>query len=185
MLKKRLLLSLLLISVLLLVSGCRINDIVSNAAAKMKAEGRGHGETLVFGQDEVMQTAFFDVKINSAKLVPELSEYVPDDEANLFLVVNVTVTDTFADQGKIPMFYSDFELTWASLEGATVYAETSFAEGQLPDEYEIFKNESKTGDLVYIVPGNVTDFAILFYEYWEDDFVGNTCRAEFTAKLVQ
>lgn len=56
------------------------------------------------------------------------------------------------------MFYSDFDLTWDGLGDSSVYPETEFAEGQLPDEYELFKGESRAGDLIFVVPSDAKGF---------------------------
>lgn len=147
----------------------------------LQASGRDYGETREYAMDEIMQTAFFDFQINEAKLVREVAGYYPGDDAHQFLILNVTVTNTYEDYGKISMFYGDFELTWDALEDAVIYAEEAFSEGQLPDEYDIFKKESRTGDLIFIVPGDVTEFSITYAEYWGDDFVGNTHIMNFSA----
>lgn len=111
---------------------------------EIKADGRAHGQTTSHSEGETAKTAFFEYTVNSARMEPELEDYTPTDPNHTFVVVNITVKNTFEDDAKIPMFYTDFTLTWDGMGDTTVYPESEFAEGQLPDEYELFKGESRT-----------------------------------------
>ena len=96
------------------------------------------------------------------------------------MVVNITVKNTFEDDAKIPMFYTDFTLTWDGMGDTTVYPESEFAEGQLPDEYELFKGESRTGDLIFVAPADAKGFSLRYIEVWDDDFEGNSYFIPFS-----
>ena len=105
----------------------------------------------------------------------------PSDENNSFLVVNITIDNTFADDSSIPMFDTDFVLSWPALEDQSIFCEDSFATDQLPEEYEIFKGESRTGNLIFVVPSSQTSFTLEYLEIYEDEFEGNTYKITFDA----
>ena len=177
---KTLLLGLLLVAMVGSGSGCAAGKVLATVANAIKAEGRSYGHTYTYAQEETATTAFFSYSIQSASLATELNGYVPNDPTHRFLIVTITVENTFADDTKIPMFYDDFELTWAQLDDAAIYAEMAFTDSQLPDEYELLFGDSLTGDLVYVVPKAARDFSISFQEYWEDDFLGDRHVINFT-----
>ena len=52
----------------------------------------------------------------------------------------------------------------------------------MPEEYEIFKGESRTGDLVFVVPSGQTNFTLEYLEIYEDEFEGNTFKISFDAQ---
>ena len=144
--------------------------------------GRDSGKTFdAEGYDQSLSTAFFDFQVNSAQMVSELDDYYPSDENNSFLVVNITIDNTFADDSSIPMFDTDFVLSWPALEDQSIFCEDSFATDQLPEEYEIFKGESRTGNLIFVVPSSQTSFTLEYLEIYEDEFEGNTYKITFDA----
>lgn len=122
-----------------------------------------------------MSTAFFDFTINSAKLVSELEDFVPNKDTDKFLVVNATIQNTYDSPEPLPMSDGDFELSWnRAEENMTIFPEYTFATNQFPAKYEIEKGYSKTGNLIYVVPADASDFRIYYYDWWEDNFEGNT-----------
>lgn len=56
------------------------------------------------------------------------------------------------------------------------------AEEQLPAEYELAVNETRTGDLVFDVPAGEKDFSISHLELFDDDSEGDTFFVYFTAE---
>ena len=146
-------------------------DDVGNA---LNAQGREYGKTYTIGQNETMSCTFFDLKINSVTKADELNDYVPQLDTDMFIIVNVTITNTFKDNtDPIPMYYSDFQVTYDGL-AEPWFAESKFTDGQLPDEYYLAQGESATGDFVFIVDRNGQNMKFLYVEYWNDDFEGNT-----------
>ena len=162
----------------LLLTGCMLF-----ALAACNTETRSSGELYeAEGFEQSLSTAFFDFQVNSASLVTQLEEYEPSDPNNRFLVVNITVQNTFTDDSSIPMFDTDFVLSWPDLGEDSIYCEDNFASTQLPEEYEIFKGESRTGDLVFVVPSSQTSFTLEYLEIYEDEFEGNTFKISFDAQ---
>ena len=160
----------------LLFTGCDGNTDLMKG---IQAGDREYGKTYTAEGTEGLQTSFFQFNINESTLKDEVDGYILDDDTQRFLVVNITVKNTFeGDDPSIPMFDVDFTVSWEGLNG--IYPEDEFAEGQLPAEYEIFKGKSRTGDLIFVVPEDVTDFVLSYTEEYEDDFEGNTFEISFT-----
>ena len=165
---------------LLATAGCGAKDVLEDVGTEIKADGRAHGQTTSHSEGETAKTAFVEYTVNSARMEPELEDYTPTDPNHTFVVVNITVKNTFEDDAKIPMFYTDFTLTWDGMGDTTVYPESEFAEGQLPDEYELFKGESRTGDLIFVAPADAKGFSLRYIEVWDDDFEGNSYFIPFS-----
>lgn len=160
-------------------TGCGASQVVDNVATELKSEGREYGQAYELKQNETMSTAFFDLKINSVEEFDELEGYEPNDSNNTFLVVNVTVTNTF--DSEIPMSYEDFPISWEALGEERVYPDYEFTD-TLPETYNILKGGEKTGNLIFNVPKDITDFTLEYYDLWDDDFEGNTYSMSFSAK---
>lgn len=170
----------LLLAVMAFTSGCdKVSEKVDEIKTEVTAQDRQYGQSETYELTETMKTAFFDLKIEKAEIVDEVDGYVADDPETHFLVIDVKIDNTFADTASIPMSYSDFELTWEGLDGNVIYSEEVFAEGQLPDEYEIFKGDSRSGKLIYMVPSSAKNFSFIYLEIWDDDFEGNDYTINF------
>lgn len=144
------------------------DEVIDDVATAMQADGRDYGETFELTTDDVMESAFFDMNINSIRLTKELEDYVTEDGWT-FMVVNVTIENTF--DMEIPMSDADFALLWGEDEGT--YPDMDFVDA-LPQEYYIGVGESETGNLIYIIPDSETEFILEYYDLWDDDFEGNT-----------
>ena len=161
-------------------AGCKnsvsdtVSGLVEDAGTAIQADGREYGQTYTFESGELVETAFFNFQVNEVSTAAEIEGYVPEDETNQFLVDNVTIQNTYEDDASIPMFATDFQLIWADLGDTGIYPDTQFAEGQLPEEYQLLKDESRTGNLIFIVPSDITEFKLQYLEVWSDDFEGNT-----------
>ena len=136
---------------------------------------------------DIMRSSFFDYIVNSAYLCDSYEDYTPQAGYEL-LVAEVAVTNTFGET--IPMFDNDFQVQWSSdAEDAfaypvTFYLEegTSLGDDVLPSEYELSKDESRTGLLVFEVPAGETEYSISYMEYFEDDTTGSTFFVFFPAE---
>ena len=157
--------------------------VVLLLAASCSSETRESGKVFEaegFGQS--LSAAFFDFQVDDAELAEEIEEYQPNDEEKQFLIVNVTVTNTFEDEDSIPMFDTDFRLLWEGQEEQGLYCEQNFASIQLPEEYTLEKGESRTGSLVFVVPRGITEFTLEYLEIYEDQFEGNTFNIHFSVQ---
>lgn len=156
------------------IAGCgTIQNTIRNASIEWKSDGREYGEEITVAEGSPMETVFFRATVNTVTTETEIEGYVPEDEEHIFLVVNLTIENIYEEINSVPMFCDDFELTWEALAGETTFPEYQFYEEQLPDEYTLNYGESRTGNLVFIVPKEETSFQIKYYELWEDNFVGN------------
>ena len=52
----------------------------------------------------------------------------------------------------------------------------------MPAEYELAKDESKSGLLLFAVPEDKKDFTFSYMEVFEDNTTGNTFNVSFTAE---
>ncbi len=158
---------------LLILTLCVLTAVCVGCSPKeVQSQGRDYGEVHNLEVGGTMSTAFFDMNVNSASLAADLDGYVPENEGDSFLVVNITVKNTF--DKTIPMSDADFELGYDGADAsATIFPEGEFAQGQLAETYEIAEGDSVTGDLIYVVPGDAGDFQLYYYDLWEDNFKGD------------
>lgn len=182
---RKILVIILAVFLCMITMGCsNIQQKAKEIAIDWKADGREYGKETTYTIEDTIQTAFFKVKVNSVTTQDEIQgendEYVPQDVAHQFIVVNITVENTYDDFDSITMFCDDFELTWEQLEGETTFPEYQMNEEQLPDSYELKYGESKTGNLVFITPRNIKDYRMKYYEIWDDNFIGNTYYIDFS-----
>ena len=80
---------------LLAAAGCGAKDVLEDVGTEIKADGRAHGQTTSHSEGETAKTAFFEYTVNSARMEPELEDYTPTDPNHTFVVVNITVKNTF------------------------------------------------------------------------------------------
>ena len=90
-------------------AGCSAANDAMNA---VQAQGRDYGQTIELEAGDTMSTAFFDMTVNSATYASEIDGYVPSSDTDIFLVVNITVKNTFDSSDPIPMSDADFELSY-------------------------------------------------------------------------
>jgi len=146
----------------------------------------GYGEGKI---GDVMQSYFFDFTVNSVALQDAYESHTPGDGEKV-LVVNVTVANTFAKNARmskddiaagnadVEMYDTDFQIEWDGGDDAVAIPITTDADtfeefdpvsdNQLPAVYPLANEESRTGDLVFDVPADVTEF-VLGMEEWFDD----------------
>lgn len=103
-------------------------------------------------------------------------------------MADVTVKNVFGET--ITMFDNDFQVQWNSDNNddydfpVTFYLEegTSLGDEVLPAQYDLAKDESRTGLLVFEVPAGEKDFSISYMEYFDDDSTGDTFFVFFSAE---
>lgn len=133
---------------------------------------------------DTLHTYFFDYTVNSAYLCDSFEEYEATQEGFRLLVAEVTVKNTFSES--IPMYDVDFQVQWG--EGATeydvpiTYYVEAVSDQQLPDEYELETEESRTGLLVFEVPEGTEEFSISYLEYFDDGSEGDVFFVDFSAE---
>lgn len=165
-------------------------------ALSMTACGSSDKDTVIYANEngvaqgqmgDVLRNVFFDYTVNSAYLCGEYEGYTATDGYEL-LVAEITVHNVF-EEG-ITMYDTDFLVQWDSnAEDAydcplTLYLAEgeSLGDDVLPVEYDLAKDESRTGLLIYEVPQGETEFTISYQEYFEDESVGDTFFISFSAE---
>ena len=164
-----------LLLTLALLAGCGGGDGNVGYAEDGYAEGR---------MGDTMHTYFFDYTVDSAYLCGSYEGYVPAQEGYCLLVAEVTVENTF--QESLPMYDTDFQVQWGEADDAydvpiTYYAD-AVSDQQLPMEYELAVDESRTGLLVFEVPEGEKDFSISYLEFFDDGTEGDVFFVYFTAE---
>lgn len=132
---------------------------------------------------DVMHTVFFDYTVNSAYTCMDYCGYTPD-EGNMLLVTDVTVKNT--TRSTVTMYDTDFQAQWGGegdedFEVPITWYVDPVSDDQLPGEYDLSVNETKTGVLVFEVPEGEADFSVSYMELFSDGGEGNTFFVYFTA----
>lgn len=137
------------------------------------------GEKREFQPEERVSTYWFDFSVNEVRTESSWQGRRAEDGCRL-VICELEIQSTFSEA--VPMGRADFVLLWESGEdtdapsgsGAAwqgmegVYPLPRYAEGQLPDEYELGRDETVTGQLVFQVPSSVSRAALMFEEYYAD-----------------
>ena len=164
------------------LTGCGSNGTLGSRVGYPDEYGNAEG-----GLGDTMHTYWFDYTVNSAYLCDEFEGYKPSEGYEI-LVADVTVKNTVSDT--ITMFDTDFQIQWDDYSDdaydvpITFYLEDDVVlnKDMLPGEYDLNKNESITGLLVYEIPTGNKDFSISFLEVFEDYTEGDVFFVYFSAK---
>lgn len=167
----------------------------SGSSGSTGSGGAGSGE--VHAEDgyaearigDLVHSYFMDFTVNSAYTTSDYNGHTAP-EGKKVLVVEMTIKNTFNES--IPMYDDDFqgqwsasseteEFAWPITEGEDGNDLDTVAEEQLPAEYELGVNESRTGTLVFDVPADEKDFSISHMELFDDNSEGDTFFVFFTA----
>lgn len=127
-----------------------------------------------------MKTAWFDFTIEDAYVTHDSVGNYTANNGNALVVVEITVKNTFTES--VPMWNYDFQLIWGEGDNDFTWPveESGIISDQFPEEYDLSVSETRTGYYVYEVPGGMTDFAIAFTEYYEDNTEGDNFWIYFT-----
>ena len=122
------------------------------------------------GISDTMSTLFFDFTVNSAAFTDTYSDITLEED--VFLVANVTVKNT--TDKLVTMFDTDFQAQWDDdADDAYRFPITyDYEDGlldpmrQFPIEYDLEAGESRTGELVFIVPAGSSEYSISYKEVY-------------------
>ncbi len=139
---------------------------------------------------DLVHSYFMDFSVNSAYTTSDYHGHTAPEGMKV-LVVNMTIKNTFNES--LPMYDDDFQGQWSASSETDEFAwpitEAEdgsdlevVSEEQLPAEYELAVNETRTGDLVFDVPADEKDFSISHLELFDDDSEGDTFFVFFTAE---
>lgn len=139
---------------------------------------------------DLVHSYFMDFTVNSAYTTADYHGHTAP-EGGKVLVVEMTIKNTFNES--LPMYDDDFqgqwsassetdEFAWPITEGENGFDRDVVAEEQLPAQYELAVNESRTGTLVFDVPADEKDFSVSHIELFDDNSEGDTFFVFFTAE---
>ena len=177
---------------LLTLPACGFSAYVGGSGGEESGGGNeiyaedGFGEARI---GDLVHSRFMDFTVNSAYTTSAYHGHSAP-EGKQVLVVEMTIKNTFKES--LPMYDDDFqgqwsastetdEFAWPITEGEDGDLDT-VAEEQLPAEYELKVNETRTGTLVFDVPEDEKDFSISHMELFSDDSEGDTFFVFFTAE---
>lgn len=179
----------LALALALVLSACGGGDSPGGAENQEIYAENGYGEGRM---GDVIHSYFMDFSVDSAYTAGEYHGHAAP-EGKQVLVVGLTVKNT--SKTSLPMYGSDFQAQWTASEETDEYAWPitegadgsmldTVAEEQLPGEYELRVNESRSGTLVFDVPAGEKDFSISHQELFDDDTDGDLFFVYFTAEAA-
>ena len=165
----------LIMALLLFLCGCSISRLIP--------EERSTGKTHTASAPQTQANSFFSLTVNEAKLLGTVDGYLPEDEENgAFLWVEVTIEAAMDTDDPIPMYSTDWELTWMGCPEPQV-AYSKFTDRQLEDEWDMAQGEQVTGVLLFEVSAHVLEYSLTYSEVWSDGFEGDSYIMDFTADV--
>ena len=132
--------------------------------------GKEQAKTLEGTTGDTLSTMFFDYTVTNARLEDEMAGMLGHDGYKL-LVVDVTVTNS--GKNPITMTDADFYITWGDGEKdydypITMYDTTQLSDRQMPAKYELQPEGSKSGELIFAVPPETTEFGLKTQDYYTE-----------------
>ena len=126
---------------------------------------------------ERVSTHWFEFQVTEARTADSYNGYLAPEGTRL-AVCTLSLENTFDEA--VPMNRGDFVLVWeadeevASDQGITgAYAMERYSVKQLPDEYTLEREETRSGTLVFVVPDGVERAALRFQEYYAEGEQGS------------
>lgn len=159
---------------MLMLTGCSGED--KNGSVKAE-DGRSYGGTIQTEMDDTVNTAFFEMKINSVskRNTYQFREGLYEaGSGNTYLIVDVTITNTF--QKDIPMSITDFILDFEGNNAEKVI--TGFGNTDLNQDkfmenlFTLKEGESITKSILFSVK-DAEQYILRYEEYYEDGFEGD------------
>ncbi len=138
---------------------------------------------------QTIETFFFSFVVEDAYLCEQYEGFTPPDGKEL-LVARVTVSNT--DSKPVPMEDMDFQAQWndeaeeafaipITMDPATKKEIPAVSEAQLPYEYDLAVGETRSGDLVFVVPAGCTGLSISTADSFRDGRKGDSYFVFFDA----
>lgn len=145
----------------------------------------GGEERTEFRVGEEVSTYWFKFTVESVEQT-DCYEGREAAEGSRLLLCELSLENTF--DGPVPMGQGDFVLLWEDETGTEqgAFPLAHYTQSQLPDEYDLAKDEERTGLLIYEVPKEVAQAWLLFEEQYvsgesESDYsVGERFTVGFT-----
>jgi hypothetical protein len=143
----------------------------------LQAEGRPYNNVYTANVGESLTCSFFEWNLRSVKVVDSIEvdgdEIFPNESGYVFVLVDTWTKNTYTEVN--PMSNTDFSILYA-YGGETVedspYAK--FMDTMYPDETQQNPGDTLDGLVVFSIPAGLTEFNICYYEFWDDEFEGDT-----------
>lgn len=189
---------------LLSASGCTGVNAAGPVSEEAPAETEEREEpkiTSSYGKAEgtlgdIMKASFMEFRLNAAATADQYQTLIADEGMKL-LVLNITTHVT--QKNPLKLYDTDYQIQWGG-EGELDYSEpvtyrdewADFVgyknwtdlgelEGMFPGTAVLASEETITYDYVYQVPEGLSEFYLLFQEYFEDESVGDLFIVSFKA----
>lgn len=170
----------------LVLAGCSYPGDLIRAARQSSGTDSAKNNIITLEKGETLKTNQLELTVNYAQLTDYWSGYYVEDETWRYLVVNVTIDNTWQNGSMLDLYADDFQVSWSDLGNTAISHEDVYSDDQLADYnnfIKIFKNTSRTGNLIYVVPQDTYDFKLIFNQYhlqmsaedttdWYDDYYG-------------
>ncbi len=152
-------------------------------AAQNVLEAESSDDTVFGTIEDVFRTVFFDFRVNDVTAMDSYGDILAEDDQQI-LVVDLTVTNN--DSSEVEMYDTDFSMLFIDADGNAVdsaypvTAEGYEKSGDMLDETYVVKgNSSVTGEIVFVVPTDYTDFALCYMEEFASGETGATFFVQF------
>lgn len=123
-----------------------------------------------------LKNDFFECTVNSVVEEDRIEEYIPELEGNKFVIVNVTIKNTFPEP--IPMYCRDFRLKWGESAAETAEPYGKKFDSQIENSFTLGVDEIINGDIIFEIPKNINDIKLEYIEVYDDLTVGNTYQID-------
>ena len=151
----------------------------------LKAEdGRSYGGTIKGKQGEMVQTAFFDMTVDSVTKNNTFQfedGLYQADEGKTYLVVTLTIKNTY--EKDIPMSITDFVLDYdgnKSKDVITGYGKADLNQDDyMENVFTLKKGESVTRSILFTV-ADKDAYTLKYSEYYADQFNGDSYEIKIT-----
>lgn len=132
--------------------------------------GKEQARTLNAAMGETLSTMFFDYTVTTARLEDEMQGMQGHDGYKL-LVVDTTITNN--GKNPITMTDADFFISWGDGEKdydypISLYDTTVLSDRQLPAQYDLDAAGSRSGELIFAVPPEITTFGLKTQDYYTE-----------------
>lgn len=133
---------------------------------------------------EEVSTAWFTFSVEEATCTQEYQGYSAQQGETL-VVVELSLRSRY-DQA-IPMFDTDFQLSWQGMEpqDQRCMPVEHYCQEQLPTEYELQPRETLDGVAVYEIPEEARDLVLTFQEVFDDGTQEGKLGETYTVDLSQ
>lgn len=152
--------------VMLLLAGCSAKP-TGNIIARQSDKEDG----IYYGvPGDTMRNTFFDFIVEKTEVTDSFGGYTAAEGMQL-LCVTVKEINTFGEA--LPMYATDFALTWEASE-EFYYPLSDLNDSKvMPEDFELAKGKSITYKIVFEIPTDTQEFDLIYLEEYDNDETGD------------